>query len=93
MSRTRGEIAFTSDGVLMSDDGRPLVCHDNSPNRPRDQSAANRAHLCLCWNTHEELLGALHGAKALLQFHGLDESNAILASVLAAIARATGGAE
>lgn len=38
-----------------------------------------------------EMLGALHGAKALLEFGGIGTDNAILANVIAAIAKATGG--
>lgn len=37
-----------------------------------------------------DMLGALHGAKALLQHHGVNDTNPIFANVLAAIAKAEG---
>lgn len=93
MNHTRGEIAFTKDGVLMSDDGKPLVCHDNSPNRPREQSAANRARLCLCWNTHDELLEALKACRDYLHYaDGPEAFRTEYDKANAAIAKATGGA-
>jgi len=55
---TRGEIAFTVNGSLVHEDGYLLL----GGNRTQEENAANRAHLCRCWNTYDELL---HLAKLL----------------------------
>lgn len=95
MKHTAGEIAHESDGVLVSEDGKCLM----SPLRSEEELAANRAHLCLCWNTHEELLDQVKLLERSLLYEirkdesvGDDEGarmkSATLASVRATIAKA-----
>lgn len=97
MKHTAGGIAFRQDGVLMGEDGKCLITRQ----RPDKENRANRAHLCLCWNTHDELLGYVKLLASSVEYQigkdvraGDDEGarlkHATLKAVREAIARAEG---
>lgn len=88
MNHTPGPWVVTEDGFIRQAEGLPRFYIASMVDIPRSADGDANARLIAA---APEMLGALYGARAALRHREMRDDNPILANIIAAISKATGG--